>query len=519
MPKHLIEAFVAIEDTEFFYHYGFSIRSIIRSFFKNIKQKSFVEGGSTITQQFIKLYSGNSKKTLFRKIKEICLAILLEACYTKEEIFQAYVNVLYFGKNILGVADCSRILFDKRYTDLSICESALLAAIIRRPEYYNPIKNIEGSFKRRNLVLKRMFEENYIKKNIYEQLIKEVIKINSNVFYNVNKSIYQAIEIDMKKLNLLLNHEYVIFTSLDYNIQNIATNFFNKHIESLKLYNEKIEGAVLITNYRTGRIIAIVNGYNLLNNFNRAFNWRKQIGSIIKPFIMYFALLNGDEKNTLYNDIPLEDQFKWSPKNHTKKFKGNTTITEALISSNNIIPIRILNKYGIKPFIKIIQPFFSYILSPYFSLALGCLEATPFEVASLFNTLLNDGIKNNLFYIEKIIKKSGGIVYENFNKDEKQYFEKEKTIEIKSILAIIGSNAAKKNNINFNTPIYLKTGTTNQAVSCWLVCADEEYSVIVCISSDNNIPLSKYNILSSNSTVPLGLKILKEISFQKNISF
>jgi membrane peptidoglycan carboxypeptidase len=516
MPTHLWQAFIAIEDTEFFSHYGFSMRSIIRSFLKNLETKKFSQGGSTITQQFIKLYTGNAHKTISRKIKELCLAILLEFCYTKEEIFQAYGNILYFGKNIVGIADCARILFNKKYTEVTLEEAATMAAIVKRPEYYNPIINKNNTKKRRDLVLKRMLEENYIKKSDYENAIKKDIIISDVSQYNCNKAIFQAIEGKLSSLQLPLNHEYIVFTSIDSTIQAIITNLFNQKINLLKKYNDKIEGTIIVSNYKTGKIIAVVNGKNLMQTKNRAFSWKKQIGSIIKPFIIYFALRHGDTERSIYSDTPLEEQFKWNPNNCTKKFRGDITIQQALISSNNIVPIRILHKYGINEFNNIMQPFFQEKLNPYLSIALGCIEATAIEVANLFNTLLNNGIKKMPSCIEKIIKQSGGIIYENDNEFSIQYFEPEKINIVKNILEKIGDQLKWQHNMTFNTPIYAKTGTNNNVVNCWLMCANETYSVIICLGSDENIPLDQYKLLNSNTAVPLGLHILKALEELSN---
>ena len=387
----------------------------------------------------------------------------------------------------------------------------MIAGIVQRPEYYNPIKNKEAAINRRNSVLKAMLRENYITQKEYlSELSKDTIIYNNN-FFNSNKSIYQAIENDILKLNLSLNHEYIIHTSIDSKIQQIATSLFNEQIIKLRKNCPQIEGSLIISNYKTGKIVSIINGIDLHKNQCRAFNWKRQIGSIIKPYIMYYALINGDTIKTIYNDEPLESIFKWKPNNSNKRFKGKITIEDALFQSNNIIPIRIIFKYGITNFIQLIQPFFNSKISPYLSLSLGCIESSPFEIASLFNTFLNNGRKQPLTYIEKIIKKSGGIIYEETIKEPYQYFKIEETESIKLILKDIGANSIQKNDISVNSYVYAKTGTTNDAVSCWFICANETYSIVICLGSENNTKLSQYKIKSSNSAAPLGLKILLHI--------
>lgn len=515
LPKHLIEAFISIEDTHFFTHYGFSLKSIIRSFWKNIKEKRFAQGGSTITEQYMKLYCGDLKKTISRKIKNFLMSIIIEFYYSKEEIFQGYANLLYFGKNIYGIANASRIFFNKNYQDLTLTESALIAGIIQRPEHFNPIKKYHIAIKRRNLVLKRMFLEGYISENIYEKAINSENKVFENNYFDFNKSIIQSIEAEIHKKQFSSKDEYSVFTTIENNIQKISIELFNQHIHELKKVSPHIEGALIISEYKTGKIIALINGYNLSYQPNRVFSWRKQIGSIIKPYIFYFALENGDSLQTEYSDIPLEEKFSWTPYNNNKKFKGEMSIEQALINSNNIIPIRILDKYKVKNFIPLIQKFFTSPISPYLSLALGCIEATPYTVLSLFNTILNEGIKNDPYYIEKIIKKSGGILYDyEYDQEFEQNIKilnEESTKKIKSILEKIGSMLCQKYSLSTKQPIYAKTGTTNNAVSCWFVCANETYSIAIVIGTDINEKLSQYGISSTKSVAPLGLKILEKI--------
>lgn len=519
LPKNLINAFIAIEDTQFFSHYGFSVKSIIRSFWKNIKERQFVQGGSTITQQYIKLYNGDLSKTITRKIKDFLLSILIEFYYTKEEIFELYCNILYFGKNIYGVANCSRILFNKNYEDLSLSECALIAGIVQRPEYFNPIKHYNTGIKKRNLVLKSMLRENFISKKEYESTIKENNIIYQDNYFDFGKSIIQSIEKKIINLNLSLQNEYTIFTTIEKNIQKISVALFNKSMNALKKISPAIEGALIITEYKTGKIIAFINGYNLFKNTNKVFEWERQLGSIIKPYVIYFALINGDTVSTEYTDSPLEDKFKWNPNNCNKKFKGLMTIENALISSNNIVPIRILDKYGSKKFSYLLKNFFTTV-PPYLSLALGCIQATPLIAITLFNTLLNEGEKKIPYFIEKIIKKSGGICYENYEDENtdlsnnNHILESSATKEVKKILQKIGNSLAKKYNFQFNNPIYAKTGTTNDAISCWFTCADEKYSIAIVIGTDSNEKLSQHGISSIKKVAPLGLHILHEI--QKN---
>ena len=509
IPPNLIHAFTAIEDTEFFHHYGFSITSIIRSFWKNLKEKRIVQGGSTITEQYIKLYYGDLRKSFIRKLKNLIISILVEFHHSKEEIFEAYCNLLYFGKNIYGVADASRIFFNKNYKNITLNEAALLAGIVQRPEYFNPISQENNAIKKKNLVLRRMYQEKNITLEEYKKNIEEKVVIAKNNNLNFYKSIAQSTTHFFATLENFSNREYDIYTTIDEKAQEEVSKLFNEEINEKKKRVSQIEGAVIVTEYKTGKIIALVNGYDLNQSKNRVFEWKRQIGSIIKPFITYFAFLEGEENNTIYQDSPLEERFLWNPKNYNRAFKGNMTIEQALISSNNIVPIRILDKFNILNFIPIISPFFKNKIHPYLSLALGCIEGSPYEVISLFNAFMFDGEKQNPYFIQRIIKKSGGLFYEYNYQKEKIFTNQEAREKTKKILSTIGKSLANRNNIALKEVVYAKTGTTNDAVSCWFICANNRHSVAIVLGTDTNKKLFDYGFTSAKDVAPLGLKILR----------
>ncbi len=525
IPRSLFYAFISIEDSTFLSHCGVSIRSIIRSIIMNIKEKKFVQGGSTITQQYIKLYYGDLKKTFYRKIKEILIAIIIETIHSKERIFESYCNILYFGKNITGVANCSRILFNKEYSELEIDEAALLAGIVQRPEHYNPIKNKEAAVKRRNLVLKRMYHEGYITKKEFEQNIQKETKIHYNNFFNYYSPIYRLTENDIKNLGYPAHHEYEINTSINEKIQKITYHSFIEHIQNLKKKAPSIDGAIVIIDRNTGGIVSLVDGINCIHSKNQSpFYWKRQIGSIIKPFVIYYGLLKGDTIHAEYDDSPLDKNiFQWNPKNHYNHFLGNITLDKALRKSNNIVPIKILHKYGIKEFITLIQPFFQTSINPYYSIALGCIEGTILEIANLYYCFLESDNKKDqkkISYITKIIKKSGGIMYTDEDYFQKSFFLKQHRDEIIKILEKIGENFKKKYNIKVETDIYMKTGTTNDSVSCWCVCVYKEYLIVSFFGTPENTKLyDQGNIVSGNSVAPLCLEIVKKIDSLISMSY
>lgn len=521
LPKHLIDAFVAIEDTRFFSHYGISIPSIFRSLIINIKNMKFLQGGSTITQQLIKIYKGNLKKTIFRKITDIFLALLIETIYSKETIFEAYCNIIYLGKNITGVAQCSQVLFNKEYAALDIGEAAMIAGIVKRPEYYNPLNKKAESIQRRNVVLKRMMEEKFISKNEYNNIIKKEYHIQNNKFYDYNKTIYNHIGENIKTLNLSNNHTYEIYTTVDPKIENKVYNILEKYKNNVLKNIHDISLCALVVDMTTGTIAGIVDTtHSSIKKYSPLYSYHHS-GSLIKPIIFYFASIHGDPIGTMYEDAPLDrNTFTgWDPQNHYKKYLGPISGAQALEKSNNIIPIKILHKYNIDNFIHFIQPYFYKKIMPYFSIALGCIETTPFEIALLyyhfFSSLIekkSNIVNKDIMIIKKIIKQSGGIIYETERSLIQNPFISTHTIPISQSLKKIGQKFNKKYSDNSQKIIYGKTGTTNNATCCWSVCSDLQYLIIVFVGSQNNEKLyQKYQITSANSAMPINIEILNAI--------
>lgn len=515
IPIHCVQAFISKEDSGFFKHRGLSFKAILRAFWVNLKSFKFVQGGSTITQQMIKLKRGNLKKTWNRKLLEQIMALAVESFFTKEEIFQEYLRILYFGNGIFGIKDASKKFWNKKPSELNVLESATLAGIIQSPEYFNPQKNYSNCLKKRNFVLRRMFEDGYLKKDEYEKFLNEPLIINYyDESYKDEQILFSLEGFFEKNYQKYLNNESVFYTTFDKNLQEIVSRIFYKNIKELKNKNKNIEGGCILVDLETNEIRAIVEGYD-----NKKFPYlhstkiKRQIGSLIKPLIFYYAFLNGDDKNTIYNDSPLEEDFKWNPNNFNKKFYGDISIEKAFIESNNIVPVRILKKYGIKSFLNFLKNFSIFSdLKEYYSIALGCLESNPFDMYS-FIKFLHDGSIDKPYFCRKVNGKNGNLFYkknEEINND-KIYFQENKANEIKKIMFKLGERIKKVLKINFDKPVFVKTGTTNGAKNCWFMGSDGKYALIVYVGCDNQENLWKKNITSLRSATKIGISIFEKI--------
>jgi len=514
ISPHLVNAFLSAEDATFFQHRGISFSAIFRSILVNIKKGFFAQGGSTITQQLIKLLYKNFKKTIMRKLRDQCVAFILETRISKERIFERYINELYFGNGIHGIDMAASFFFNKKPDLLTAAESATIAGIIKSPTKYNPINNEKKSLERRNIILGCMKKNNFLDEESYFQAITEQLQLSPGIYQqsahyiiSINKFLERINNNYQKSKNLYIQTTFIP------SIQQIAEKIFLEKIDYLQKKCKKVNGAVIILNNKNGAIEGIIHGKLARNNdIERAFRKQHQIGSIIKPLCVIFALLQGDTEETSYMDEPIKID-EWNPQNNNKKFEGKISLKNALIQSNNIVFIKMLQKYGLTNFVDFINKTdLFHIKDAFLSIALGCIEKSPLSIAKYLLFLANKGNKKNPHFIRLITDENGGILYRNKQKEKKlQTIPDEIFDKLDFILKEIGEKLLKKNNIVTNKKIAAKTGTGDKGRGFWCIAYHEAYSVVTFIGSDDNEPLYKYGIRSGTDAAWVSLKILSKI--------
>lgn len=334
LPKHTINAFIAAEDKRFFEHEGIDYYRIMGAAVSNIKNLSFKEGASTITQQLVKNTHLNSEKTIDRKLKEIRIAREIEQNYSKEEILTMYLNALYFGHNIYGITDAANYYFGKNVASVSISESALLAAIINNPSYFDPVNNPDNAMTRRNLILDRMYEQNFLteEQNLAAKL-EEINISDKRVFsqyqYFVMKE-FQTIKDTQPKAK--------IFSEFDQTIQLRVEEALN----SANISN--VLASAIVLDVESGKVVA-----SAANTTSDITSLNRQPGSIIKPIISYAPALEDNiiTPITMLDDSPAAFG-NYSPSNYNNKYYGWQTAENCLSYSLNIPAVRLLEMNGIK---------------------------------------------------------------------------------------------------------------------------------------------------------------------------
>ena len=334
IPSHVKDAFVAIEDKRFYSHNGIDKKGLFRAFYNNLKTFYFREGGSTISQQLIKNTHLSNEKTLKRKLVELKLAKKLENKYSKNQILEMYLNTIYFGNNCYGITSASLTYFNKKPSELSLNESAVLAGLINAPSIYSPLSDLDKCFKRKNIVLSEMFEQGYISETDYNNAKVEKITLNEN-YDNKNNSYLNLVKKEMD--DFMENHpkynkKYKVYTSFDPKLQEIL----DKSFEDVNLDLDK--SSLLINNDFT-----ICAYYSTCGNISR------QMGSTAKPLLVYAPAI---ELDLIYPCTRIKDEEVsingFTVQNYKNKYYGEVSVQDSLSKSLNSCAVKILNGTGIE---------------------------------------------------------------------------------------------------------------------------------------------------------------------------
>ena len=642
IPKKIIYSFLSSEDKNFFSHPGVDAKSITRAIIKNIRNifsEKRLEGASTITQQVAKNFLLTNEVTIKRKIKEAILAFRIERAYSKERIMELYLNQIYLGQGTYGVAAASLEYFDKAVGELTYEEAALLAALPRAPSKYNPYKSIEIATLRRNIVLNNLYENSYITKNQYKNLIKKKINLkkrkiklleeanfyseevrrivsetygydelykgglsirtalNSEYQINALKALRDGLEeydrrhgwrgpitkVD-KKDWVKLVEKYKTDKSLDWKLAKVISlnklsvkietqdkeigliDFKNINWTRKKSFEEllnlhdiiyvkkikknkwdlkqlpKINGAIIVMDPHTGRILAMAGGFSFkLSEFNRATQAQRQPGSAFKPIVYAAALENGFTPSTLVLDAPFvmdqgEGLKTWKPENYGKKFYGPSTLRTGIEKSRNLMTVRVAQKVGFDKISKITKNFGIYDdLPELLSVALGSAETTLVKLSNAYCTFVNGGKKVTPIFIDRIQDRRGKTIFNadkrkcigceeisylkkeipTIQDNKKQIISPETAYQITSMMEGVVKRGTGRKLKNLNLELAGKTGTTNKNMDAWFLGFTSKLVIGVYVGFDEPKTLGKYET-GAKAALPIFKKFVEKVVKKKD---
>jgi penicillin-binding protein 1A len=510
-PAHLINAFLATEDVDFYNHHGISFRGIARSVLVNLYHGRVVQGASTITQQLVRLLYISSEQTITRKLKEQFLAIVIEMQHTKEQILEAYLNNIYLGAGIYGVQAAARRFWNTTATNLRIDQAAMLAAIIKNPQRYCPLYNPKEAIRRRNLVLQQMEKRGFITNAEYRKALRQQLGTSQQMAANLAEHLKEFIRASLE--NMIGKHDLytkglVIRTTINRRFQLHAETVFKRHVGAWRKNIPCLDGALVSIDTSTAGIKALVGGYDFSESeYNRAVQAQRQMGSMFKPIVYAAALEHGHTFTDIFVDEPLTGvvQEDWDPHNVHKEFEGPMTLANALITSNNIISIKLLLEMGAESVVEMARRFhLPGPLNPYPSLALGCTECSPVQAAAMMNTIVKGGVYTKPYLIEWVKDQWGAKLW-------KHVPEEERVLSWQTSSQLIGGLKLVANHLHNRHPnswideeVIGKTGTTNENRTCSFLGATPRYTTAIFLGCDDNSPMEDI-IYSASHGVALWL--------------
>lgn len=507
VPPALINTLLEIEDRTFRTNMGVNFMAIARAFVKNTMAHSVVEGGSTITQQLVKNYFLNSEKSYSRKIKEIIMALIMNHRYTKDQILEAYLNEIYLGQNgaagIYGFGLASYFYFGVPISELTQDQMALLVGIIKGPSYYDPWRHPDQALERRNVVLSVLKKRGFITDTEYVQYSSRPLGVIKRGSMNYSKTpAFMGVlkkEISTKfGPDFLSGNGIKIFTSLDPQAQQSAENAVQNELNAIERETGRkgMEAAMVVSSWRTAEVSAVVGSRTpQYAGFNRVMEGRRQVGSIIKPFVYLTAFHHGIHLGTLVNDAPIKvrlaDGKVWQPHNDNNRFIGPIPTYVAMARSMNIPTVKIGMRVGLN---HVRETLLNIGLDKekverqiYPSMLLGTIELTPFEVTQMYTSLATEGQYKDLTTLRTVVK-DGKIVYEREDNRGKATIDPKDsylTMYVMTEATKIGTGR-RIGNMFPNVTIATKTGTTNDSRDTWTVGIDSDQVVATWVGFDDN---------------------------------
>lgn len=549
IPQYVKNATIVAEDDDFYKHSGFDIRGIIRAFWVDIKNRQIRQGGSTITQQFIKQAVLTSDRTFTRKIKEIILALQTEQKYSKDEILNFYLNQVPYGSNAYGIEAAAITFFNKTAEDLTLSESAILAALPKAPTYYSPYGNNEKDLKNRQIyILERMFAKGYITAEELEKAKNEEMEF-SQEFRNIRAPHFvmyiKSYLVEKYGEDAIETRGFKVTTTLDWDLQEKAEKIVKERVEINRKNYKANNAALAAINPNNGEILSMVGSYDYFDakndgNVNVAIRPR-QPGSSFKPFVYAQAFIKGLAPDTLLFDLKTEfnpscpadgsqekDQYGlecYHPQNYDSQYRGPIKIQSALAQSLNIPAVKVLYIAGIEDTIKLAQKMGITTLNDQnrygLSLVLGGGEVTLLDETAAYGVFATEGKKYPTRPIIKI-EDGNGKTIEEFNQENtrgEQVLNAEIARQITSILSsnnLRSPTFGESNYLNLDgIPAGVKTGTTQEYRDAWTVGYTPDLVVGVWVGNNDNTAMIKAD--GSSVAAPIWNAFMKEALKDKEI--
>ena len=505
IPDLLREALKAVEDQNFDTHAGFDIAGIARALWVNVRAGEVQQGGSTLTQQLVKSYFLDNRQTLERKLRELAMAVILDARFSKEDILNAYINEIYLGQDgrraVHGFGLGAQYYFNRPLSELGVDEIATLIAVIRGPSYYNPFRHPQRILARRNLVLDKMRDGELIEPAAHERARGMPLKVvrgarSGGAYYPAYMDLVRAELATLYKDQDLTTRGLRIFTTLEPDVQDAVEQALSSTLTRLeqvrKLPADTLQGAVVVTSNQTGEVLAVAGGRTAgFDGFNRALDARRPIGSLVKPVVYLTALEQGYHMASTVQDAPVYLQQSgrtWSPRNFDNEVHGPVPLVRALGDSLNLATVQLGMEIGVERIADRLATLTGKAPdNRYPSLLLGAENMTPLEVASLYGIFASGGFYMPPKAVVAVLDDTGTPVSRH-SLDLAQRIEPSMADALGRGLESVMREGTGVTSRFSRAGTAGKTGTSDDYRDSWFVGYDDAHLSVIWVGSDDNTP-------------------------------
>jgi penicillin-binding protein 1A len=499
VPQIVRDAFIATEDRNFYHHHGVDFSGIIRAAYADYRHEE-LQGASTITQQLARALFLTNEVALSRKVQEALLAMEIERQYTKDEILERYLNLIYFGAGAYGVEAAAHTYFGTSVDRLTVGQAAMLAGLVAAPSDYSPYVDMQRAKERQRHVLDRMVTSGYITAEEADSQYDAQLGLVPERPIGLESYKYPyfatyAIHLLEKQFGEKATYEggLQVNTTLDPHLQKIGQDTVDWGMERASAEGIGAHQAALVAiRPSTGEILAMIGGkgFSLKDQFNRAWQAKRQPGSSFKPYVYTAAIDNGDPPTTLIDDAPISypmgDGSSWSPEDDDGSYLGEVTLRYALAQSRNIVAVRLAESLGIDRVIQyakrmgVTEP-----LEPNLSLALGSSVLSPLDQAAGYATLANQGVHIPPSAIRTVTDPLGEMLLDNRFPQQVEVVSAGTAYVVTSMMESVITEGTGYPNAVIDRPAAGKTGTTSSYRDAWFVGFTPDLVTAVWIGNDN----------------------------------
>lgn len=508
VPPLLPQALKAVEDRKFDTHHGVNPLAIVRALAVNVRAGQVEQGGSTLTQQLVKSYFLDSRRTLGRKVEEAIMAVILESRFSKADIMNAYINEIYLGQDgqraIHGFGLASQFYFGKPLAELDLSQISLMVAIVRGPSYYDPRRHPERALARRNLVLQVLADRGVVTADAAARAAAKPLGVGDA---GRKGAIFFPAFLDLVRRQLRADYKeedlteagLVVFTTLDPLLQEKAEDALASELDRQDASSRKVshglEGVVVVTTPQTGEVVAIVGGRHAsFDGFNRALDARRPIGSLAKPLVYLTAFETGRyNPASIVHDQPvslkLPNGQTWTPANFDKEVRGDMPAIRALTQSLNLPTVNLGMEVGLPRVARtFVQLGLAEAPAAYPSMLLGATNLSPYDVAQLYNTLANGGFRSPLRAVRSVVAETGKqlkapeLEVAEAAPADAVYMLDRMLIEVMNL----GTGRPARRSLPAGLVVAGKTGTSNDYRDSWFAGFSGAHLVVVWMGHDDN---------------------------------